>query len=92
MAKSKKMFCETRTISVDGKEMDLIRFEGETNYKIHNWEKAAIREYSKDSGRVRKRYFLYGIEYSEEEFKDSVKERSGLPWYKNPSIQINARF
>jgi len=90
MAKSKKMFCETRTISVGGKEMDLIRFEGETSYKIHNWERAAVRDHS--GGRVKRQYFLYGIEYSEEEFKDSVKERSGLPWYKNPSIQLNARF
>tara|TARA_R110000822_G_scaffold149056_8_gene288154 strand:+ start:744 stop:1016 length:273 start_codon:yes stop_codon:yes gene_type:complete len=90
MAKSKEMFCETKTINVDGKEMDLIRFTGDANFKIHNWEKPAIRDYS--SGRVKRQYFLYGIEYSEEAFKESVKERSGLPWFKNPSMQLNARF
>ena len=90
MVKGKQAYCETRTINVDGKEMDLIKFYGEEHYKIHNWDKAAVRE--KVGNRVKKQYFLYGIEYSEDEFRELVKDRTGLPWYKNPSIQLNARF
>ena len=86
----RKPFCETRTIKIDNKEIDLIKFEGETNYKIHNWDGPAIREYS--DGKTKKQYFLYGIEYSADEFQESVRERSGLPWFKNPSLQLNERF
>ncbi len=52
MAKSKEVFCETKTVNIEGKEMDLIRFHGDTSYKIHNWERAAVRDHS--GGRVRR--------------------------------------
>jgi|TARA_Y100000389_G_C17374930_1_gene471133 hypothetical protein len=90
MVKGKQAYCETRTINVEGKEMDLIKFYDEDNYIIHNWDKAAVRDRS--GSRVKKQYFLYGIEYSEEEFRDRVKDRTGLPWYKNPSLNLNARL
>ena len=90
MTKERKIFSETRTINVDGKEIDLIRFYDETNWKIHNWDKPAIRDYS--GIHVKKQYFLFGFEYSEEEFKDRVNDRTGLPWYKNPAMKETARF
>ena len=103
MAKRQKpLYSETRTITTDGKEMDLIRFHKEFvkvggeqvqvmgNWKIHNWDKAAVRDYS--SGRVRKQYFLFGFEYHEEEFKDRVRDREGMPWYKNPAMKGVERF
>ena len=31
-------------------------------------------------------HFLYGIEYSREDWSERVKQREGLPWYKTPSI------
>ena len=35
---------------------------------------------------------MYGIEYDKEEFLESVKEREGLPWYKNPAMKGVERF
>ena len=103
MAKRQKpLYSETRTITTDGKEMDLIRFHKEFvkvggeqvqvmgNWKIHNWDKAAVRDRS--SGRIRKQYFLFGFEYHEEEFKDRVRDREGMPWYKNPAMKGVERF
>jgi hypothetical protein len=55
--------------------------------KLHNWEgPARIPE-----GNNRKReYFLNGIQYSEAEWKERVKGRDGLPWYKGSGAK--ARF
>ena len=47
--------------------------------KLHNWEGPALIP----EGIERKReYYLYGIKYSESEFKEVVRNRTGLPWYK----------
>ena len=55
--------------------------------KLHNWEgPARIPE-----GNNRKReYYLNGIQYSEVEWKERVKGRDGLPWYKGSGAK--ARF
>jgi hypothetical protein len=105
MAKRKKsgaLLSETRTINVDGKEMDLIRFHDRLevvdgkevqimgNWKIHNWDRAAVRDRS--GSRLKREYFLFGIEYHEEEFKDRVRDREGMPWYKNPAMKGVERF
>ena len=40
---------------------------------------------------MRKReYYLNGIKMSEPEYKDALRRREGLPWYKGSSA--NARF
>ena len=38
------------------------------------------------------KYYLYGFEFDKEEFSESVKEREGLPWYKNPAMKGVERF
>jgi len=53
--------------------------------KIHNWEGPAII-YPEGN----KEWYLYGIKYSEKEFKDRLKSREGLPYYKSGSAK--ARF
>jgi hypothetical protein len=55
--------------------------------KLHNWEgPARIPE-----GNNRKReYYLNGIQYSETDWKERVKGREGLPWYKGSGAK--ARF
>jgi len=32
-------------------------------------------------------YYLYGIQYTEEEWKDRIKDQTGLPFYKQSSFK-----
>ena len=54
------------------------------NGKLHNWEGPALISSDK------KEYYLYGIQYSQEEWKEFKTQWSGLPWYKTPSILADA--
>jgi len=57
------------------------------NGKLHNWEGPALIP----EGNMRKReYYLNGIKMSEPEYKDALRRREGLPWYKGSST--NTRF
>ena len=53
--------------------------------KIHNWDGPAL--INPDGT---KEWYLYGIKYTEKQFKDRLKSREGLPWYKGGSAK--ARF
>lgn len=47
--------------------------------KLHSWEGPALIP----QGNNRKReYYLNGIQYSEKDWKERVKGRTGLPFYK----------
>ena len=39
----------------------------------------------------RKEYYLNGIEYDFETWKEIMKGKEGLPWYKNPSMKGTSR-
>lgn len=55
--------------------------------KLHNWEGPALIP----EGNMKKReYYLNGIKHTEAEYKDALRRREGLPWYKGSSA--NARF
>lgn len=57
------------------------------NGKLHNWEGPALIP----EGNMKKReYYLNGIKHTEAEYKDALRRREGLPWYKGSSA--NARF
>ena len=52
--------------------------------KLHNWDGPALIP----EGNNRKReYYINGIQYSEADWKERVKGRSGLPWYKGSSAK-----
>ena len=55
------------------------------NNKLHREDGPAV-EWSNGT----KEWYLYGIKYTEKEFKDRLKSREGLPWYKGGSAK--ARF
>ena len=57
--------------------------------KLHNWDgPAKIPE-----GNDRKReYYLYGVKFSEIEWKERKKQREGLAWYKSGAAKGTARF
>ena len=47
--------------------------------KLHNCEGPALIP----EGNMRRReYYLNGIQYTEEKYKEVLKTREGLPWYK----------
>ena len=76
-----KEFKSRKVTTSDGTIMYL--FDG----KLHNWEGPALIP----EGNNRKReYYLNGIKMSEAEYKDALRRREGLPWYKGSSA--NARF
>ena len=76
-----KEFKSRKLTTADGTIMYM--FDG----KLHNWEGPALIP----EGNMRKReYYLNGIQMSEPEYKDALRRREGLPWYKGSSA--NARF
>jgi hypothetical protein len=67
--------------TADGTQMFM--FDG----KLHNWEGPAVIP----QGNMRLReYYLNGIKYTEEQWKERLRTREGLPWYKGSGAQ--ARF
>jgi len=72
---------EEKVIKYQGARHYLIRMEGEEHFKHHRYDAPAVVPLSKNS-EWRKQYFLGGIEYTEDEFKEIMREREGLPWYK----------
>lgn len=50
--------------------------------KLHNWDGPALIP---QGNRRLREYYLYGIPYSEEQWKSIRSDRQGLPWYKNPA-------
>jgi hypothetical protein len=55
--------------------------------KLHNWEGPALIP----QGENRKReYYLNGIKMTQEQWKEALKGREGLPWYKGSGAK--ARF
>ena len=76
-----KEFKSRKVTTSDGTIM--YTFQG----KLHNWEGPALIP----EGNIRKReYYLNGIKMSEPEYKDALRRREGLPWYKGSST--NTRF
>ena len=55
--------------------------------KLHNWDGPAL--IPQGNNRLRE-YYLNGIKYTEEEWKERLRTREGLPWYKGSGAQ--ARF
>lgn len=52
--------------------------------KLHNWDGAALIP---EGNNKKREYYLYGIQYTEKEWKERKKQLVGLPFYKNPSIK-----
>jgi hypothetical protein len=52
--------------------------------KFHNWEGPALIP----EGDNRKReYYIHGIKYSEDAWKEARRNRQGLPWFKQASVK-----
>tara|TARA_R100001591_G_C4245948_1_gene155852 strand:- start:94 stop:378 length:285 start_codon:yes stop_codon:yes gene_type:complete len=67
----------------DGSLTEIHTLEIKGEFKIHNFEGPAIINKKQ---RV-KEYYLNGIKYDEQVWKEIRKGREGLPWYKNPAMK-----
>ena len=76
-------------IEKDGSKTIVHTLEINGENKLHNWEgPALINETQK-----LKEYYLNGIKYTMEKWKDIKKSGEGLPWYKQSGSTIKtARF
>jgi len=55
--------------------------------KLHNWEGPALIP---EGNKCKREYYLNGIKMTEAQWKEALKNREGLPWYKGANAQ--ARF
>ena len=55
------------------------------NNKLHNWNGPAVKY--NDGSRRKAEYYLYGIQKTEEEWKEMRRQREGIPFYKNQSMK-----
>ena len=76
-------------IEEDGSKTTAYTLEINGENKLHNWEgPALINEEQK-----KKEYYLNGIQYNFEKWKDIKQSGEGLPWYKQSGSTIKtARF
>lgn len=73
----------TRTIkTTDGKTITFF------DNKLHNWNGPALK-HSKDS-KLKPEYYLYGFQYTKDEWVEARRDRNGVPPDKNP--QVKSRF
>ena len=49
--------------------------------KLHSWDEPALVH---PTGK--KEYYIHGIQYTFDGWKEARRNREGLPWFKNPSI------
>ena len=91
MSKAEKIY-EYKKLKIENAIHHLFREQGNVNWKHHNPDGPAIEPAKQDDRSVTKKYYLYGIEKTKDEFKEYNQEKEGLPWYKNPSMKAVARF
>ena len=89
---AKEKIYEYKKIRVANAFHHLFREQGYENWKHHNPDGPAIEPVTAGDRSVSKKYFLYGLEKTKEEFNEYNYEKEGLPWYKNPSMKAVARF
>ena len=81
----KKKFRARKLIKIeeDGSKTTAYTLEINGENKLHNWEgPALINETQK-----LKEYYLNGIQYTMDEWKDIKKSGEGLPWYKQSGMK-----
>jgi hypothetical protein len=76
-------------IEEDGSKTTAYTLEINGENKLHNWEGPALINETKKL----KEYYLNGIQYTMDEWKEIKKSGEGLPWYKQSGNTIKtARF
>jgi hypothetical protein len=89
MKEIKEKVYEYKTMKSQGAKHHFIRMMGKENWKYHSWDGPAIEPIEGEVCSLKKKYFLNGMEYDLETYRELLGNREGLPWYKQASI--NAR-
>ena len=87
----KKKFRARKLIKIeeDGSKTTAYTLEINGENKLHNWEGPAIV----NEEQKKKEYYLNGIPYNFEMWKEIKKSGEGLPWYKQSGSTVKtARF
>ena len=87
----KKKFRARKLIRIeeDGSKTTAYTLEINGENKLHNWEGPALINESQK----KKEYYLNGIQYTIDEWKDIKQSGEGLPWYKQSGSTVKtARF
>jgi hypothetical protein len=78
--------------NTDYKSRTLTSTDGRTiiyfDRKLHSWDEPALR-YKKEL-KKKDEYYLYGFQYTKEEWLEARRDRHGVPPEKNP--QVTSRF
>jgi hypothetical protein len=82
----KEKFFEYKTMMMNGARHHFIRIKGESNWKLHRYDGPAIEPIKMDC-HLKNGYYLNGIEYSKKKYLEIMKEREGLPYYKQSGFQ-----
>lgn len=83
----KEKLFEYKVIKNQGAKLYLIRLLGNEHWRFHNWDGPAIKPIKLDSP-WKKEFYLNGIKYSEEDYKSTLREREGLPFYKQSGFDM----
>ena len=76
-----KINYQTKTLkSADGRVITY--FDG----KLHSWEGPAVK-YPSES-KEKDEYWLYGFQYSKDDWKEQRRDRNGVPPEKNPQVKV----
>ena len=83
--KGKKKFISRKLsrIEDDGSKTTAYTLEIYGKNQLHNCEGPAII----NKQQKKKEYYLNGILYTRDEWKEIKKSGEGLPWYKNPAMR-----
>lgn len=83
---NKEKVYEYKKIKSRGAVIHLIKYQDEDNWKMHSWDGPSIEPKSKDC-EFDKSWHINGIEYSQEEWEDRIRERTGVPPHKQSGLE-----
>ena len=85
---AKERLYEYKTMRSQGARHHFIRFQGEEAWKYHRWDGPAIEPIEDEDCKLKKAWYLNGIEYDAESYQEAMRSREGLPWYKQSGANI----
>ena len=87
----KKKFRTRKLIKIeeDGSKTTAYTLEINGENKLHSWDGPALI----NEGQKKKEWYLNGIQYTEDYWKEIIKSQEGLPWYKQSGNTVKtSRF
>jgi len=84
---AKERLYEYKTMKSQGARHYFIKFQGEEAWKYHRWDGPAIEPVDENCNLTRG-WFLNGVKYNYESYHEAMKNREGLPWYKQTGANI----